>query len=39
VPLSSDDELLGLVAVLLDLKQPAPIRAANAARARIFFMF
>ena len=39
VPPSIDDVLLGVVTVLLDLKQPAPSRAADATTARIFLMF
>ena len=39
VPPSIDDVLLGVVTVLLDLKQPAASRAADATRARIRFMF
>ena len=39
VPPSIDDELLGVVTVLLDLKQPALSRAADATTARIRFMF
>ena len=39
VPPSIDDVLLGVVTVLLDLKQPAPSRAADATRARIRFIF
>jgi hypothetical protein len=39
VPPSIEDVLLGVVTVLLDLKQPAPSRAAETTRARIRFMF
>ena len=39
VPPSIDDVLLGVVTVLLDLKQPALSRAAETTRARIRFMF
>ena len=39
VPPSIDDVLLGEVTVLLDLKQPALSRAADATTARIRFMF
>ena len=38
VPPSADDELLGVVTVLLDLKQPALTRATDATTARIRFM-
>ena len=39
VPPSIDVELLGVVTVLLDLKQPVLSRAADATTARIRFMF
>jgi hypothetical protein len=39
VPPSIDDELLGDVTVLPDLKHPALTRAAEATRARRRFMF